>query len=279
MDREDYDFYDYSDFEEPEWQEEWPRDKKIDEAKEELTAFFKGNNEDVYYMKQLEVFFEKKYFHWITAKAVNEMIEEGFLGKEQVPLQAGTSVKFVFNKSLRYYRRLIHRHIKVIRDYANPNIAIACGRQAEVLFLHALVNNGFLSHGQDLNEYGDRKWEETEHNLDFIIERDDTVYGCEIKNKWDYIEKDELDIKLKICEVLKLRPLFIMRASPKTYNWQIARMGGYAMIFEAQIYPFGQKILVERIKKDLGLPVDSPRAIPDGIIKRFMRWHDSHKRT
>lgn len=269
----DYDFYDYEDIEEAEWPEEWPRDAKIDEAREELTKFFKERAEGVYYLKQLEVFLEKRFFHWITAKAANELIEEGFLGKEEVPLQRGTSVKFVFNRRLRYYKMPINKSIKIIREYANPTIAIACGRQAEVLFFNALTNKGFLSKGQEVIEYDGKKWTETEHDLDFIIEKDNVAYGCEVKDRWDYIERDELTIKLKMCEFFGIKLLFIMRHSPKTYNWEIIQRGGYVMIFETQIYPFGQKELVEKIKEVLGLPVDCPRAIPEGIIDRFMKWH------
>ena len=50
-------------------------------------------------------------------------------------------------------------------------------------------------------------------------------------------------------------------------------MGGVAIIFEAQIYPFGKEDLVKRIKDTLELPVDSPKAIPSGIIDRFMNLH------
>jgi hypothetical protein len=275
MDRD----YDYLDIEEAEWLEELPRDIKIDEAKEEIKKFFNENTERVYYLKQLEVFFEKQFFHWITAKAVNELISERILGVEQVSLQAETSLKFVFNKKFRHHRMLIRRCVEVVRGYASPAIAIACGRQAEVLFFNALVNNGFSSLGQDINECRNKKWTETDHNLDFIIERDNISYGCEVKNKWDYIEKEEMDVKLRICEFLGLRPLFIMRASPKTYNWEIIRRGGYAMIFEAQIYPFGHKQLVEKIKEVLELPVDCPRAIPKGIVDRFIKWHEKGTKT
>jgi len=45
------------------------------------------------------------------------------------------------------------------------------------------------------------------------------------------------------------------------------------MIFETQVYPFSEKRLVEKIKEVLGLPVDCPRAIPEGIIERFLKWH------
>jgi hypothetical protein len=273
----DYDFYDYEDVEEGFYdfgEEEWPRDVKVDEAKEELTRFFNERAEEIFYLKQLEVFFEKRFFHWITGKAVKELIGDGLLGMEEVPLLKGSRVKFVFNKRLRYYKRQIKEHIEVIREYSNHVIAIACGQQAEVLFFSALTNRGFLSHGRNINEYGGKKWTATDHNLDFIIERDNIIYGCEVKNRWDYIGKEELDIKLEMCDFLGIKPLFIMRYSPKDYNWQIIQKGGYAMIFETQIYPFGQQNVVNRIKEVLSLPVDCPRAIPSGIIDRFMRWHN-----
>lgn len=135
----DYDFYDYADFKEAEWAEVWPRDIKIDEARAELTGFFNENTEGVFYLKQVEVFFERKFYHWITAKAVNELIEDGFLRTEEVPLGEGARVKFVFNKKLRYFKRPISKCMELIREYSDPVIAIACGRQAEVLLFNALT--------------------------------------------------------------------------------------------------------------------------------------------
>ena len=262
------------DFGEEEWYEEWPRDVKVDEAKEELTKFFNEKAEEVFYLKQLEVFFEKQFYHWIIGKAVKELIGDGLLGREEVPLLRGSRVKFVFNKRLRYYRRQINKYIEVIREYSNPEIAIACGRQAEVLFFNALGGRGFVSGGENINKYRGKKWTKTDHNLDYIMERDNVAYGCEVKNRWDYIDKEELDVKLEMCDFLGIKPLFIMRYSPKNYNWQIIQKGGYAMIFETQIYPFGQQNLVKRIREVLSLPVDCPRAIPEGIIDRFMKWHN-----
>ncbi|MBI4286499.1 MAG: hypothetical protein HY670_11485 [Chloroflexi bacterium] len=225
--------YDYEGPEQEEWPENLPRDVKIDEAKRELEKFFAGNRDKVYYVKQLEVFFEKRFYHWIVAKAVKELVGDGLLGEEEIALQRGTFVKFLFDKRLRYYKRQINRNIEVIRAYSNPNIAIACGRQAEVLFFNALTGCGFVAKGQNTNEHGDRKWTETENDLDFILGKDGITYGCEVKNKWDYIEKDELAVKLSMSAFLGVKPLFIMRYSPKSYNWEIAQSGGYAMIFEA----------------------------------------------
>ena len=272
----DDDFFDYGEAYE-ESPEGLPRDTKVEEAKEALTEFFEKNNEDVFYMQQLEVFFEKPFFHWVTSSAINELIEEGVLKPEERPLLGETRVKFVFNKGYRYYKRQIKEKLQVVREYSDPSIAEACGRQAEMLFFNSLTNRGFISHGQNTNEYKGKKWEETDHNLDFILERDGKVYGTEVKNKWSYIDSDELGIKLEICDHLGIKPLFIMRGSPKHYNNMIYEAGGYAMIFVAQIYPFGQRALVKRITEKLGLEADCPRAIPEGIIDRFMRWHGKQR--
>jgi hypothetical protein len=267
----------YEDFFEEEKLDLYPRDKVIDQAKDALKEFFNQNNEDVFYMQQLAVLFEKPFFHWITSKAINELILDGFLNFETHSLLGATHIKFVFRKGYRYYRRQINEKLKVVRGYSDPVIAGACGRQAEVLFFNALTNKGFLSHGQSINEYQGKKWTETDHDLDFILERDGKVYGAEVKNKLGYIDEDELDIKLKICEFIGVKPLFIMRGSPKSYNWRIKLAGGYAMIFVAQIYAFGQQALVQNIKKTLGLEADCPKAIPSGIIERFMKWHSENQ--
>lgn len=51
------------------------------------------------------------------------------------------------------------------------------------------------------------------------------------------------------------------------------------MIFVCQIYPFGNKELVKRIKVKLGMLVDISRAIQDGIVDRFIKWHEKQKNS
>jgi len=151
---------------------------------------------------------------------------------------------------------------------------MACGEQAEVLFLNSFYRQDFKLISEDSNEFNGKKWTKTNHNLDFIIEKDNRIYGCEVKNTFDYINHNELEIKLEICDYLQIIPLFIMRYSPKTYNYEIIKKQGYALIFETQIYPFGQEPFVKKIRETLNLPVICSRAIPEGIINRFMRWHN-----
>ena len=258
---------------------EYPRDSRVDAAKAAIAAIVDSDRDKVYHIQQLEVFLEKDFFHWVTARAIGELLDEGTLHSEEVELIGETRVKFVFHKSNRYNKREIREKIEIIRSYSESEFTRACGRQAEVLFFNALTNRGFTPQGQETREYKGKRWESTNHNLDFIIERNGIAYGAEVKNKLRYIDKDELEIKLEICDFLSIKPLFIMRYSPKTYNNMIIIRGGYAMIYECQIYPFGAKSKVEQVKSKLSLPVDCPRAIPDGIIDRFEKWHNKQKKV
>jgi hypothetical protein len=256
------------------WEEEW-EDEYVEDAKVALRAFFAERSQEVFYLKQLEVLFEKPFYHWITAKATNQLIAEGWLRAEEVPLGDATRVKLVVHRSHRYYRRQIGQSLEVIREYSRPEIAAGCGEQADVLFFNALASRGFLWAGEDTNEYEGKKWTKSKHDLDFIMERDGIAYGCEVKNTWDYIERGEMRVKLEVCEFLGVVPLFIMRYSPKSYNEEIYKRGGRFIIFEAHIYPFGQQELVKRIREMLGEgKADCPRAIPSGIIDRFMKVHE-----
>jgi len=248
--------------------EEW-QDPYVEAAKDALSKLFTERPSEVFYLQQLEVKFEKRFYHWITAKATSELLD-GLLRTEEAPLLEGTRVKFVFHKSHRYYRRQIGRALEVIREYSRPEITAGCGEQADMLFFSALMNRGFVSAGQDTNEYRGRKWTKTNHDLDFIMEKDGRAYGCEVKNTWAYIEPAEMRVKLGICEFLGVVPLFIMRYAPKSYLEEIRTRGGAFVIFEWHIYPFGQEELVKRIRETLGLGADCPRAIPSGIIDRFM---------
>jgi len=88
----------------------------------------------------------------------------------------------------------------------------------------------------------------------------------------DYIERDELQIKREMCRFLGLRPLFILRHAPKSYIDRVRRAAGYTMLFDIQVWPFGHELLIDRVRHELGLPLDSPRAIPAGIFTRFLNW-------
>jgi hypothetical protein len=70
---------DYDDFEMyPDEPPEPPRDEEIDRAKPTILKLY-ANGEEVFYGRQIEVFLEKRFFHWITNKAIRELIGAGKL--------------------------------------------------------------------------------------------------------------------------------------------------------------------------------------------------------
>lgn len=246
-------------------------------AQEGIKALYETNKEAVFYIRQLQVKFEKRYFHWITNNAAIQLFKFGYLKDVRLERERGTSTRYFIHKSNRYPKREIVRMERIIQKYSAENITKSCGQRAEDLFCKALAKRGFMPVAEKVTEFNGKKWTATGHNLDFMFERDGVAYGCEIKNTLPYIDKEELDIKLKMCNHFSVRPLFIMRYSPKTYNKIVIDAKGYVMIFETQIYDLSQTALVDEIKDVIGLPVICSRAIPEGIIDRFEKWHLRHK--
>ncbi len=44
------------------------------------------------------------------------------------------------------------------------------------------------------------------------------------------------------------------------------------MIMGYQFYPWSHADLAKIVAKELGLPVDAPRALAEGTMDRFMKW-------
>ncbi len=45
------------------------------------------------------------------------------------------------------------------------------------------------------------------------------------------------------------------------------------MVMKYQLYPWTHKELAKRVAHDLGLPVDAPKGLLEGTMKRFLEWH------
>lgn len=242
-------------------------------AQEDIKELYERDRESVYYIRQLQLKFEKQYFHWITNNAIIELYKFGYLKDTRIMRGKGASTRYFMHRSNRFSKRKIGELEKIVEEYSQDHITRSCGHRAEDLFCIAFAMRGFQIKDKKVSEYNGKKWDETGHDLDFVFERDNIAYGCEIKNTLGYIDKKELVIKLKMCSFLGLKPLFIMRYSPQTYNKMIYENGGFALIFETQIYELSQEELVKKIKDVIGHPVICSKAIPEGIIDRFERWH------
>jgi hypothetical protein len=250
-----------------------PRDSFVDLAKEDVKKLFSKESESVFYQRQLQVIFEKEYFHWVTVRALSELVQEEILAAEVLPLPGTGTITIYRSIGYRYWKRDADEIVKLVSRFSDSAFTSALGAHGETMFDAALPTVGFMPTGWKVRSYGAAGWTETGHDLDRVFERDGIAYGTEIKNTLSYIEKNELEIKIKMCKHLGLRPLFIVRMAPKSYVNLVAEEGGFTLIFKYQLYPFGQKAFADEVKARLRLPTDSPKRIEHGTGKRLLDWH------
>lgn len=254
-----------------------PRDEAIDDALPLVMQIFNNSPERVFYSTQIETQLERQVFHWITNKALLELANAGHIQKMPTMVQNRT-VNFYAHPKYRYWKREQKQLKELLLRIFDPNFTHAVGRHAEMMFDSALSRNGFMLKDRDARSWNEKEWTETRHNLDRIAVRDGVAYGIEIKNTQNYIERKELDIKLKLCQHLGLTPLFIMRFAPKSYMHKIsATYKGFGLLYEEQIYPFGYQPLLNEVREKLGLKTQSPRDIKDGDMQRLVNWHEKRR--
>lgn len=250
------------------------RDPAEREASQYLEQFFSENRTQVFFSRQLEVVNENRWFHWITNRAIRGLELKGVINSEIRTLHHGAAIRLVWHRSLRYYKREANRVVDLVSEYASPNIGAALGLQGEALVLDAFAARKFVLHGRGVRSFRDRSWMRTEHDLDFIFERDGLAYGVEVKNGLGYMDGSELSLKIRLCYELEITPVFAVRMIPKTWVKEIVDAGGFALILKYQLYPWGHRDLARRVQESLGLPVDSPSALSSGTLKRFEDWHN-----
>ena len=258
--------------------EERPQDPALERAREQLTQFFEAHRNGVFFSRQLEVQFEKEYFHWITNRALRNMVEVGVLRTERhkLQLEAEGAINLLWHRRCRYYRRASKRLMELVKQYSAPAIGAALGLQGEALILEGFASQQFVMSGREAKSYTGKSWDKTGHDLDFVVERDGVGYGIEVKNTLGYMDYPEFRAKVEMCLYLGLRPVMACRMLPRTWAHEVIQAGGYAFIFGYQLYPWGYRDLARRVREELGLPVDSPRRLREGTMARFMGWHRRH---
>jgi hypothetical protein len=254
-------------------EEERSRDPVVDQAKDVIGAFFDRERANVFYKQQLEVIFENEFFHWVTSRALSELAAEGHISVEREELPGVGTIMLFHANTHRYWRRQAQDVIALVSQFSAPIFTAGLGAQGELMFDAALPTAGFLPSARKVRAYNGKEWKATDHDLDRVFERDGIGYGAEIKNTLKYIPRNELTVKIRMCQYLGLRPLFIVRAAAKNYINEVRLMGGFTLVFKYQLYPFGQKLFADQVRESLRLPVDSPARIADGTVERFLRWH------
>lgn len=261
------------------WEEEFNEgldsDAVQEDAKEALARFFERHPQDVFFSRQLEVRYERDYFHWITNRAIRELELAGMLLSESRKLRSGGNIKLIWRKGQRYYKREAAKVVQLVNEYSDPNIGAALGLQGEAMILEGFARLEFVMKGRELKRFNDRIWLKTDHDIDFAFEKQGKAYGVEVKNTLGYMDREEFVTKVDLCLELGLRPVIAARMLPKSWINELIGRGGFALIFKYQLYPWAHKELAKRVQRELGLPVDSPRRLEDGTMHRFLKWHET----
>lgn len=242
-------------------------------AREVLGEFFEKNNSSVFFGNQLAVQNEDTFFHWVTHRAIGGLVEEGLIVAERRKLANGGEIKLLWHRRHRYYKRDAKRVVDLVEEYGSPNMCAAIGLHGEQMVLGGFARRQFVMPAHSARAHGNREWTETRHDLDFIFERDSIAYGVEVKNTLSYLDEKEFETKIRLCEHLGIIPVFAVRFLPKTWIHRLRARGGYAMILKYQLYPWSHGELAKRVAAELKLPVDAPKALADGTMDKFLKWH------
>lgn len=273
------------------------RDPKVAEAKDVLMGHFLNKKGDPirtpYYLRQLEVLYEGRFFEWVIVAALNELEKERYLtvfDRRSIPeldrLKTISRIKFYANADAVetvHERKMMRKHVistaSLIKKYSSADVAKMLGRQLESLVRNQLLISQFEIVGEHTNKYDGKKWTKTAHNLDFIAKKrgKNLVIGVEVKNTLSLMEPDEIDTKIDICRHLGIVPVFAVRWN-KPYIHCVQKQGGFTWIFKTQIFPFGQEKLVKQlysrlsVEPQLKFPITNRNSLPERSIKPFNDW-------
>ena len=261
----------------PEFRE---NDPAFVEACDVLTQFFESNNRDVFYHRQLTVLFEKKWFHWITGRALTHLVELGTIATslETIPdLEdengAPLTLRLYRHPSNRYWQRQKAEIATLVHRFS-VELGHSLGKYGEILCDAGLGGVGFSRAAKNVNEWKGKKWERSGHNLDRIYVKDGLEYGCEIKNTLKYLPTPEREIKVELAKHLGLIPLFVVRWLPKDHFYKVVKAGGNVILFEQQLYPVGQEALAAEVRSRLGLPARCLDEFPADAVARLLGVHE-----
>jgi len=284
-------FDDYA--EEPE-EGERPRDPRVDEAKEVLREFFRAHRDRVFYLRQVAVLFERRFFHWITSKALDELASGNEIVDENLPagfVANAPRMRVFYARGQRDNRRRVKALATLVAGFSVSSFSKAIGVHGEMMVDAAMSRAGFVVVAENVRSFGSRTARSLK-DLDRIYMRDGLHYGSEIKNKLDYMDRGELMEKIEICRELELVPFFVVRMFPQHYVQMMREAGGGAIVFEYQLYPYSQEEMAARVRGELGVqsalrvppekpkvqvpplfPVDVPKALGDGLVQRIRNFH------
>lgn len=144
-------------------------DPREEAAAAALERFFDERRESVFFSRQLEVIHESDWYHWITNRALRDLIAADVIRSEVRELRTGGTVNLMWHRSYRYFRREAARVVALVEEYADPNIGAALGLQGEAMVLEGFARRQFVMHGRNTNAFDGRTWTASAHDMDLHL--------------------------------------------------------------------------------------------------------------
>lgn len=178
---------------------------------------------------------------------------------------------------------LIERKLPVIAKYTKlserQERRERLGHLAEDFIISCLIEANYVVVARDTRFFQGKEWFRRT-DLDLIVygKEEDRWYGVQIKNRLDYPEWDDIAELMDICNFLGLTPWLIARYSPKSYNWELIRSGGFVTLFPGRkwLLTDENKEVAELISNEMVIPVTLPQDLNEfkkDFIRELKRIH------
>ena len=115
-----------------------PRDEKTDLAKTAVLERIQSENR-VFYVQQLQVLHERDFFHWITGRAIRELVDEQRIQAFWGELAPDVNIRLIVRRSYRHWKREGQRVMDLVRRYSVGPLASAIGPYGEIMVDAGLV--------------------------------------------------------------------------------------------------------------------------------------------
>jgi hypothetical protein len=237
--------------------------------------------------RELKVRLERSFFPWVVSRALDSMERAGIISKMGYPgrtskkwrvpgnfyVPCGTAYKDVAD--IIEKKRDASRYVNAILTAHAP-----AGYHAEILFEAAFRSLGFKIRGRESSDFRGKKVQGVEGkelpNLDFIIEKDDAVYGVDVKNWLKYERQTRFLViaKVKLALQLEIIPFIIARYVDRdTMYKQIIEKNGLCYPYQMLLVPPSYGSLAREANALLGYPILAVDSLPIYKVKFLQKLH------
>lgn len=217
-------------------------------------------------------------FPWVAGYALKALVREGTISewgyKGRRPIKLWAPRKFFALKETKYSK--IEPIIKEKRDVSKAINAQLTGRAVAAYFAEDIFDEAlerppleFVIHKRNACEFRGRRVRSRDRgpppDLDFIVERDDVIYGIDIKNWIRYEKGTVMEVRKKVNAALQLGivPFIIARYVDKdTMFTEIIQKGGLVYPYVGLLFPTALSSLARRAEELLGYPIRCLNRLP-----------------